>query len=232
MTHSEYIDYIQNVHGPIALEDTADLKRYVQNHVFDAAFGSVGDRAQAMVVSRDSVTELYFDTPEAMERNFKSEHVRTRVGPDGANFSDMPVALSLVAVEVEQPVPRPGSDVDAKALHFLRAAEGLELDAFFERWARAHRLALERAPDAAAALRRVVHSRQIPHYNRILSYFGGLDVYYEGVASLYFEDASTIGAFRAYEQALIDLNADPDMTFYRPDQSFFLYAKEVVIYEG
>lgn len=232
MTHAEYLAYIQHVHGAISNGNPLKLlRRYVQNHVFDSAFGTAAEASHSQVVSRDSVTELYWDNPQEMSATFQHEYTRTKIGPDGANFSDLPVSLSLVTVEAEQPVARPGRGAGAKVLHFVRAAEGLALPEFFERWAKAHALALERAPEAAAAMRRCVHSRQVPDFNKMLSYFGGSDVIYEGVASLWFDNASTIGAFRAYERALIEINADPRTAFYQPAQSFFLYATEVLISE-
>lgn len=231
MTHAEYLAYVQHVHGLLATEQPAGLRRYVQNHVFDAAFGSADQQSHSMVVSRDSVTELYWDSPQDMAATFQHEHVRTKVGPDGANFSDLPVALSLVATESEQAVKRPGRGAGAKVLHFIRAAEGLSLPEFFERWSQAHALALERAPEAASAIQRCVHNRQLPDFNSMLAYFGGLDVVYEGVASLWFDNPATVGAFRAYESALMAINANASTAFYRPAQSFFLYATEVPIYQ-
>jgi hypothetical protein len=85
--------------------------------------------------------------------------------------------------------------------------------------------------DAAAQLRRCVHNRQIPDFNKMLAYFGGSDTYYEGASSLWFDSTATIGAFRAYEHALLDINADPLTTFYRPAESLFVYATEVQIYQ-
>ncbi len=134
MTHAEYLSYIQHVHGAISNESPDKLlRRYVQNHVFDAAFGTAAEATHSQVVSRDSVTELYWDSPQEMGASFQHEYTRTKIGPDGVNFSDLPVALSLVAVEAEQPVPQPGRHTGAKVLHFVRAAEGLALPEFFER---------------------------------------------------------------------------------------------------
>jgi hypothetical protein len=231
MTHAEYLAYVQHVHGAIATEHPVTLARYVQNHVFDAAFGTAGDRTHSLVPARDSVTELYWDDPKAMSETFAHDHVRTKVGPDGANFSDLDVALSLVAQEFEQPVPLPARAAGAKVMHFLRAAEGLALPEFFSRWASAHERALAAAPEAADAIRRCVHNRQLPEFNKMLAYFGGSDVFYEGVGSLWFDDAMCVGAFRLYERALLEINADPATAFYQPSQSFFLYATEVPIYE-
>jgi uncharacterized protein (TIGR02118 family) len=232
MTHAEYLAYVQHVHGPLSTEQPGTLRRYVQNHVFDAAFGSSSEAVHAMPVARDSVTELWWDSAEDMGANFAHEHVRTKVGPDAANFGDTSRTLSVVAEEAEQPVTHPGRAHGAKVLHYLRMAEGLALPAFFERWTQAHERALADAPLAAAAIRRCVHNRQLPQFNAMLAYFGAKDVpVYEGVASLWFDDSASVGAFRAYERALLAINAERHSAFYQPAQSFFLYATEVPIYE-
>ncbi|RQV69645.1 hypothetical protein DF024_01670 [Burkholderia cenocepacia] len=232
MTHAEYVAYIQHVHGAISNENPVALRRYVQNHVFDAAFGSTSEPVHSMAVARDSVTELYWDNQEDMAATFAHQHVRTKVGPDAANFADASVSLSLVATEVEQPVAQPAQACGAKVLHYLRAVEGLALPEFFRRWAYAHEHALGAEPIVAATLRRCVHNRQIPEYNAMLAYFSAKGVpIYEGVATLWFDDVVSVGAFRAYERALLAFNADPSTVFYRPDRSFFVYATEVPIYE-
>lgn len=76
-----------------------------------------------------------------------------------------------------------------------------------------------------------MHNRQLPEFNQMLGYFGGSDVFYEGVASLWFDDAASTGVFRAYERALLEINRDPQRAFYRPSESFFLYATEVQIFQ-
>lgn len=232
MTHAEYVAYVQHVHGALSRENPVTLRRYVQNHVFDSAFGSAAEPAHSMAVSRDSVTELFWDSPQDMAATFQHEHVKAKVGPDGPNFCDTSLSLSLVAAESEQPVAKPAVGSGAKVLHFLRASQGLTLPLFFERWASAHRRALQAAPAAAAAMRRCVHSRQIPDFNAMLSYFNAKDVpIYEGVASHWFDDTSHVGAFREYERALNAANAEPGTDFYQPAQSFFVYATEITIYE-
>lgn len=232
MTHAEYVAYVQHVHGAISNEQPLTLRRYVQSHVFDAAFGSGSEAAHAMTVARDSITELWWDSPKDMGENFAHEHVRTKVGPDAANFADTSRTLSLVAVEAEQAVPSPGRATGAKVLHYLRAAAGLALPEFFTRWAHAHELALAASPLAAAKIRRCVHNRQVSEFNPMLAYFGAKDVaIYEGVASLWFDDTASVAAFRDYERALLAVNAEAGTAFYDPAQSFFVYATEVPIYE-
>ena len=232
MTHAEYLAYVQHVHGAISNEQPLTLRRYVQNHVFDAAFGSGSEAVHAMTVARDSITELWWDSAKDMGENFAHEHVRTKVGPDAANFADTSRTLSLVAVEVEQALPNPGRATGAKVLHYLRAATGLALPEFLARWSSAHERALAAAPLAAAKLRRCVHNQQLSEFNPMLAYFGAKDVaIYEGVASLWFDDTTSVGAFRDYERALLAVNAEAGAAFYDPAQSFFVYATEVPIYE-
>jgi uncharacterized protein (TIGR02118 family) len=231
MTHAEYLAYIQHVHGAIAREGPPGLRRYVQNHVFDGAFGTAAEPGHSQVVSRDSVTELYWDSPQDMGATFAHEHTRTQVGPDGPNFCDTKLTLSVVAEEHEQTVHSPGRATGAKVLYFLRAAKDLSLPDFFARWSRAHARALDASALAAGALRRCIHSHQLPEFNRMLGYFGGADVIHEGVSSLWFDNTSSVGAFRAYERALMQINTEADSVFYRPADSFFVYATEVPIQE-
>ncbi|CAM3817760.1 EthD domain-containing protein [Vibrio aerogenes] len=232
MTRSEFFAYIQHVHGRITTDNPLTIRKYVQNHVEDSAFGTTAERTHSLLPVRDSVTELSFDDAGAMQDTFSDEYVKTVVGPDGQNFSDEKNSLSVVVKDVEQDVLQPASGCGGKVMHFLRAADGLDLETFFARWKAAHLEALASCPEAAATVRRCVHHHQLPEFNDMLAYFGGLDVpAYEGVASLWYDNMSCTGMFRAYEKALLEINSDPEKTFYCPEQSFFMYAREITVYE-
>lgn len=228
MTHAECVAYHQQIHGAIAREQPVTLRQYVQNHVFDSAFGSKDTEAYLQTVARDTVTELFWDDLPSMGATFAHPYTQQRVGPDGPNFSDTSTAVSLVAQEVELPVPNPGAG-GVKVLHFLRSPEDIDLPTFFTRWTAAHELAMAAIPDAAKAIRRAVQNRQLPEANASLAYFGSKVAPFEGVATLSFDNESTIGLFRAYEAALLRINSDPRTTFYAPESSFFLYTREVRI---
>lgn len=215
MTPAESVVYVQHVHGAISNENPVTLRRYVPNHVFDAAFGSAAEHAHSMAVARDSITELYWDSPENRGITFAHEHVRAKVGPDAANFADTSLSLSLIAVEAEQPVAQPSRACGVKMLHYLRAAEGLPLPECFERWAAAHQRALDAEAVAAAALRRCVHNRQVPDFNAMLTYFNTKYVsIYDGMASLRLDDVPSVSTFCAYERQLLSINADAATAFY------------------
>jgi hypothetical protein len=46
---------------------------------------------------------------------------------------------------------------------------------------------------------------------------------------LWFDDAASIGMYRGYEAALQAFNAVESQRFYAPGQSFFVYAREVLV---
>lgn len=230
MTQAECLAYAQHRHGALALENPVRLRRYVQNHVSDGAYGTLAQAQHlaGQVLARDSVTELFWDQPSDMLANFQHPHVQTRVGPDGANFCDTSLSLSLVAQAQEQPVPQPGSG-SAKVMHMLFAPAGLQAADFHHLWAAAHAWALDAAPEAARLLRRTEHNRQMAEFNPMLSYFGGLAEHPDGVACHWFDTPQDRLAFRDYERALLAFNDLPGQAFMQPARGFFLHVQEVPI---
>jgi hypothetical protein len=228
MTQQEYFSYIRDVHGAISKANPLNVRRYIQNHVFDSAFGTAGDSAYRIVFHRDSVTELWFDSFESMNENFAHPYVREKVGPDGANFSELGTALALLTREMEVSVPNPRPNTPIKILYFLRKIPDLTLSEYYDNWRYAHESAVREQRQAAVALRRCVLSLQIPEGNPLLAYFGGKDMpIYEGVASLWYEENVALSAFREYQAALETFNHQ--RAFFDPGQSFFLMAREVTI---
>jgi hypothetical protein len=226
MTRGEYLDYLQHVHGAVAAARPLGVQVYVQNHVLDGAYGSQNDREYALEFGRDSVTELCFDDFESLASTMADPYVRLRIGPDGVNFSDLPNALSLLAVDLEFEVPTPGY-TDIKIMHFMYKWEDLDLDTFVQRWTEAHHRAVWEQPSLAKALRGYVQHRQVPEGNKILRYFGGHGGHvYEGAATMSFDDPDTaITQFRTYQRTL-ELDG-----FFDPSRSFFLCTREVVIFD-
>ncbi|WP_181807933.1 EthD domain-containing protein [Streptomyces shenzhenensis] len=86
MTHAEYAEYIEKVHGGIAVANKLTVRKYVQNHVLDGACGALGDVGYQVTLPRDSMTELYFDDLESMVQTFADPYAREVVGPDAANL--------------------------------------------------------------------------------------------------------------------------------------------------
>ncbi|MER5796383.1 EthD domain-containing protein [Streptomyces sp. NPDC059627] len=106
MTHAEQADYIRTVHRGIALANKLTMVKYVQNHVYDRAYGAIGYQVP---LPRDSVTELYFEKLETMAYIFAEPYTRDVTGPDGVNFSDLLAALSVLVEEKQTQVPLLGA---------------------------------------------------------------------------------------------------------------------------
>lgn len=226
MTQHEYFSYIRDVHGALARAKPLAIRRYVQNHVVDSAYGAEGDPAYQGLFHRDSVTELYFDDVEGMLRSFTDAYVRDVVGPDGANFSDMSTALAMLARDVELDVPAPG-DAPVKVMYFLRKPDALTP----ERFAAELRFAVDGALAGvaqAAALRRAVLTLAIPDETGLMAYFGAKDMpAYDAVVNLWFDEGDALPAFRAWQKAFLDGDGQP--AFHQPSQAFVLVAREVDI---
>jgi hypothetical protein len=224
MTHGEYLRYIYEVHGAIARANKLGLDRYVQNHVFDGAFGKA---AYSRWFHRDSITELYFSSLERLVETFNHPYTRDVIGPDGANFSDLTSSLSLLTIEqVYQEPFRSGNTV--KVLHFLKAREG---KTFAAQWPQAHAAALRSVPEFESKLQG--HTRSLVQQPAGgasaggSEYFGGGDMpRFDGVASFWFAGDQDLEAFRRYETAL------GGQRFFDSDFSFFVYARAVELFDA
>ncbi|MFM9695957.1 EthD domain-containing protein [Streptomyces europaeiscabiei] len=231
MTHQAFLHYVQHVHGSLATANPLRIGRYIQNHVFDASFGSERDPTHLTDFGRDSVTELHFESMEALAATMSDPYSREVVGPDGAHFNDMPSALALLTSPVVLiPPPASADEGRVKVLHFLHMAEGLDLDRFTERWQAAHEKVLGQEEPHAKALRGYVQHRQVPGAEQLLSHFGGRDQHvYEGVAALYYDSADdALTHFPAYERSLREHSAEAG-GFHDPSRSFVLYSREVTV---
>jgi uncharacterized protein (TIGR02118 family) len=80
MTHEEFVDYWENVHGPLLRTNPA-VRRYVQSHIISVRLTA----AAAVTGEIDGVVELWFDDVEAFNRSWESP-VNKAIMEDGANF--------------------------------------------------------------------------------------------------------------------------------------------------
>jgi len=222
MTHEEYIRYVQHVHGALARARPLGLARYVQNHVFDSAFGSDASNTHTGVFHRDSVTELYFPTPADLQRTFADEYTRTVIGPDGQNFAELATTLTLVTEETSV-VNQTGGDI--KIMHFLFASEVSSGHEPAARWLEAHQKALVAVPDFAGTLKGLTRSdvRDAgPEAGRLVAHFGAAQGHCVLMIS-YWVSQGGRASFRDYERSLMSCSG------LDPRSSFFLFASEVVI---
>jgi len=130
ITSAEYFEGNHRVHGDLVRNAPEDfrvfIKRYTQSYVVDAAYGHSGAKAF------DSVSELWFESPERLIESFGHPYYQGVIIPDGARFADE--AENVVHVAVEEIVGNaPLRGEGLKVLHWLQAADGLA-DGRFEEW--------------------------------------------------------------------------------------------------
>ncbi|MDX2548905.1 EthD domain-containing protein [Streptomyces sp. WI04-05B] len=233
MTRQAFAHYLRHVHGPLSAAKPLGVRRYVQNHVFDASFGSEEDLSYLTDFGRDAVTELQFDDLNALAATMSDPYTREVIGPDGAHFNDMPSALALPARPVAATPPAPSEDDGrVKVLHFLSRADGVSPDDFTQRSLAAHEVALSQdEPHTKVILGNAQHVR-VPGAEQALRHFGGArQPVYEAVTTLYYDSADeALTHFPAYERSLRELSAESGR-FYDPSRSFVLYCREVTIFE-
>ncbi|MFI8537587.1 EthD domain-containing protein [Streptomyces aquilus] len=230
MTRTEYREYTEKVHGGIATAKKLTLRKYVQNHVLDGAYGALGDVGYEVTLPRDSVTELYFDDFASMGQTFADPYTREVVGPDAVNFSDQPAALSLLVEEREDEAPL-HADGLVKVLHFLKAAEGVDPEVFQQGLRGAYEDVLADSSGPTRYLRGHQFNRPLPG-DGMAGYFGGGSEQpaYDAYSALWFEEADALTGFRAHQQALAG-HAGKHGALLNPSMSFFLLTREVVIFD-
>lgn len=210
--------------------------------MFDSVFGPRAGgpvNANQHWHGRDDTTELYFRDWEHVLRCFTSDHVREKVGPDGAFFSDYETNIVLMAHEKDVPVPtrlasQRGArnttgvdDADATvALYFISGAQhetnGEQLEATL-------------TPLLIDALEQHCHDdvwRLMANVGvksdkfELASYFGGQDMPpYCLVYKIFLKDRASVPVFRRSQHRFED-SAKENMDLHT---SFVLFAEEALI---
>jgi hypothetical protein len=224
MTHAEFVDYIVRVHGQLARDNPLKLQRYVQSHVYDGAFGSYPAQEHCDVFHRDSVTELYFSSPEDMAETFADEYNRTVIAPDGAKFAELSTNQTALTHEMTLAPPLVGG-TGTKIMQFLVASPASGINGAQSGWQSAHDRALAAVPAFADVLEGATRSNVVVDAGD-----KAMDAHFGGgsrpplalVASLWAPD-NAVGAFRDYERALFQSE------LFDRDRSYFLFTREVEI---
>lgn len=81
LTHEEFVDHWQNVHGPLALE-VPGIRRYVQSHIIDEHFRSDLASQEDEV---DGIAELWYDSLDALRESSETAEAKA-LYTDGAKI--------------------------------------------------------------------------------------------------------------------------------------------------
>ena len=225
LTHEDCIQHLRLVHAPLARARPLGVKKYVQSFVFDGAYGQAGDSRPPLALSRDSVTELWFDSLETMGRTFADPYSREVIGPDGRNFSDLRSAIGLLTRETVIQAPR-SSKTAIKVMLFVRLADETALTDLSSFWLEAHNSVMSRHRAMAKALRGLVQAIRAPEGDAFLAYFGGEDAdSYHGVMNYWFGNDKALSLFRAYHADIARAAAE----HIDHSRSFFVYTRENIV---
>ena len=228
MTGEEFRRYVKDVHGPLVVQDPDNIgviRKYVQNHIFDAAYASAIDRRYPAVSERDIITELWFDNPEKVQQARSTPMYRETIGPDEANFADDSSVLALVVREEEIAVPRPRI-ARIKVVHYLKPAASVSDEEFARYWRDAHASIMAEGTEVRDALARYVQNHMLPDPR------GGADEATRyGIAMMWFEGRYALASFHAYRRRLEEF-AVRTARFVDPSQSFFVFTEEFVLRDG
>lgn len=231
MTHAEYCDYVEHVHGELSRANPLGLARYVQNHVFDSAYGTDGDQEYTLTAPRDSVTELYFSDVAAMMGTFGSPYAREVIGPDGKNFADEQTTLTMIVSDREIVVPA-RFEAPIKAMHFL-ASGPRYLPGSAENWAENWN-AIQSAnlsPALEQCIGRCVLSLPMSGgpIDTLAAHFGGSGgPAYGGIASYWLRSEADIPLFRKF-QKVVEAAGKAEGTV-DPKASFVVFAREICVF--
>ncbi|ALU91540.1 hypothetical protein Hrubri_4395 [Herbaspirillum rubrisubalbicans M1] len=227
MTQQEYFRYIFDVHGALAKAKPLTIRRYVQSHVFDGAYGAAADPAYQIAFHRDSVTELYFDSVASMMQTFGDPYVGEVVGPDAVHFNDFPTALAMLAEDSEIKVAQPGNG-PVRVMYFLKKQVGVTAQQFLDALRLAMESGLDEAQAGACSVRRAVLSHAIPDETGLMAYFGSKDMpAYDAVLNLWFEENEALSGWRAWQTAF-EHRMEKPLT-HDPSYAFFLMSRDHVI---
>lgn len=239
LTQEDYRRYLQHVHGSISHKFAQPgMGFYYQNHVLDAAYGSIADQ-ENQLLPRDGAVELWFESFPKLFSVFMHPDVEKWVASDGKFFCEEAVTLLAITEEKEFPVPNPVDTFnpgyglapgrgDGKVMQFIKRADGIFLEDYQQYWVEAHEAAMQACPFFKDNIRRYVQSHRLAQTNNVQGHFKNRDDLptYDGVASYWFDTPDYFGAFRQYND---HLQAYPKR-WADWSRSFFLYVKEVPIH--
>lgn len=225
MTGDEFRRYVKDVHGLLVVQDpdnTGVIRKYVQNHVFDAGYGSEIHRGYPAVSERDIITELWFDGPEQIQQARSTPMYRETIGPDEDNFADQSSVLALVVREEDVAVPRPRVG-RIKVVHYIKVTASVPDEEFARQWREAHAAIMAEDVEVRDALAGYVQNHVLP-----VPRGGADDRNRYGIAMMWFESRYALAAFYAYRRRL-ETFASHTARFMDPSRSFFVFTEEFVL---
>jgi hypothetical protein len=222
MSHEEYLRYFEHVHAAKLLKGGTDILKhmsaYVQNHVLDAVCGVEGG------LIYDSVSELWFENVQSLQRTMTHPYALATVRPDEKNFSDQSSLIVFMTEEEHISVAAPRNS-SIKLMQFIHRYAGMDRNVFVDRW-RTASLEMTQCEELSGIVRRYVRSYPVPTAPDAGDAAGSPC---DGVDSLWFDRGAHLNGLQAYARwaQRIAMEKGP---FIDAERSFSLLVEEVPVY--
>lgn len=159
MTHAQYSRYMKDSHARLVTgsETMSGLVRaYIQQHVFDAAYGPLAPPSRY-----DSVSHIMADSIGDHLAATKTRDYREVIAPDEPNFADGRTAVFTMLEEVALALPVAGASPH-RLLHYGVCKQGIAPAALQDGWIAAHAQVVAADPRVLRSVRRAVLNRVKP----------------------------------------------------------------------
>jgi hypothetical protein len=206
MTHAEYCRYLKDNHARLVLGTEPVVRHmtaYVQQHVFDGAYG-----AKAPSARYDSVSHIVAARVEDHAAASATREYKEIIAPDEPRFSDGHTAMFLMFQDSPLDVPVRGPS-GFRLLHYLARTAGTSADVLLARWAAAHAAILAEDPALLRSVRRASLHRALPG--------PGGEPAYDGMCELGFiaaEDAASLCSYAHQVEARLGGSIDAERSFF------------------
>ncbi|KAH7355661.1 hypothetical protein BKA66DRAFT_575156 [Pyrenochaeta sp. MPI-SDFR-AT-0127] len=239
LTTSEFTYHHAIVHGRKSWNapDSVDQPlAYVQDHVFDSAYGinTTANHAHVNYFGHNDMTELYSRSEEAFATPPPNNYTATVIGPDGNAFNDVSCSINMfgreVFYEVKDTCQPSGSSTTFNAFYWVFANASNANTSSFDNTTFAAPIMrnLLAAFSPGTIYNASVHTSVPGLESR--SYYGGFNnPTLNAVLKFWLcDDYSAVAAFRNAQLGLISQNDELGINL---DQSFVIFTRAVLIYD-
>ena len=230
MTHRDYLNYAQHVHGGTVAHNPGFMLGYIQNHVVDAVYGSRGE-GWTPGPDFDSFSEISFPDGAAFARSIADPYYRETIQPDELNFV-CHSAVILLATRVEEwAVTMPG-EAQVKVMRFLASNGAASAETFDAAWSQ-EMARMADHPTLGPSIRRMTRSISIagePDANLPANFVANAPLSpYAGVESLWFDGDAGWSAIEAYRAVIEEAGSHLARMLDRRREALFMVEERTIV---
>ena len=230
MTHRDYSEYAQHVHGRTVARNPGFMLSYIQNHVLDAVYGA---RAEGWMPGPDfdSFSEISFPDGAAFARSIADPYYRETIQPDELNFVCHD-AIILLATRVAEVAVATRGDAPLKVMRFLMSNGRASAGAIEAAWSNESSRIADH-PALRSVLRRMTRSISIvgeQDANLPANFIANAPLSpFVGVDSLWFDANAGWSAIDAYRAAIEEPGSHLAGLLDRRKEALFIVEERTIV---